>query len=117
MTKIIQTKDQLIKMYGIRTAIEFGVSHKDLYKRSRYRHIVAPRQMLQYLLRKHGFTLKHLAQIFNQDHTTVMHGIKTIKGLIEIGEYKTEYDNIWHGKTPMIEIDLRSKTPVKIVRA
>ena len=57
----------------------FRVSQEDLRSRSRKRCIVLPRQMAMYLTRK--FTRHSLAEIgalFDRDHSTVLHAIKTI---------------------------------------
>lgn len=58
---------------------QFRVSVDDLCSRSRKRTIAFPRQMAMYLTRK--FTNQSLADIgtiYNRDHSTVLHAIKTI---------------------------------------
>lgn len=58
---------------------QFRVSVDDLCSRSRKRTITFPRQMAMYLTRK--FTNQSLADIgclYNRDHSTVLHAIKTI---------------------------------------
>ena len=58
---------------------QFRVSIDDLCSRSRKRTIAFPRQMAMYLTRK--FTNQSLADIgniYNRDHSTVLHAIKTI---------------------------------------
>jgi chromosomal replication initiator protein len=58
---------------------QFRVSIDDLRSRSRKRTIAFPRQMAMYLTRK--FTNQSLADIgniYNRDHSTVLHAIKTI---------------------------------------
>ncbi|MDR2551339.1 MAG: chromosomal replication initiator protein DnaA [Desulfobulbus sp.] len=58
---------------------QFRVSVEELRSRSRKRSIAFPRQMAMYLTRK--FTNRSLADIgsiYNRDHSTVLHAIKTI---------------------------------------
>lgn len=57
----------------------FKVSREELRSRSRKRGIVFPRQVAMYLTRK--FTAHSLSEIggmYNRDHSTVLHSIKTI---------------------------------------
>ncbi len=58
---------------------QFRVSIDDLRSRSRKRSVTFPRQLAMYLTRK--YTDKSLADIgnmYNRDHSTVLHAIKTI---------------------------------------
>jgi chromosomal replication initiator protein len=58
---------------------QFRVSVEDLQSRSRKRAVTFPRQVAMYLTRK--YTDKSLADIgnmYNRDHSTVLHAIKTI---------------------------------------
>ncbi|MFZ5798091.1 MAG: chromosomal replication initiator protein DnaA [Desulfobulbus sp.] len=58
---------------------QFRVSVEDLKSRSRKRSIAFPRQVAMYMTRKH--TDKSLADIgglYNRDHSTVLHAIRTI---------------------------------------
>jgi len=58
---------------------QFRVSVDDLKSRSRKRSIAFPRQVAMYMTRKH--TNKSLADIgglYNRDHSTVLHAIRTI---------------------------------------
>lgn len=58
----------------------FCLSFAEVCRRSRYQHIVYPRQVLMYILSKNtNMTLKRIGEMFNKDHTTAMHAIKTIQ--------------------------------------
>jgi chromosomal replication initiation ATPase DnaA len=58
----------------------YGMTTEQIFKRSRARDILDPRRILTYLLRKDAqLNLKHIADMFAQDHTTVIHTCKTIE--------------------------------------
>ena len=57
----------------------FMVSIEDLRSRSRKRSIAFPRQVAMYLTRKYtDKSLADIGAIYNRDHSTVLHAIKTI---------------------------------------
>lgn len=50
-----------------------------LDSKCRQRELVRPRQIAQYLCRKHTkLTTPQIAKIFNLDHTTILHNVETI---------------------------------------
>jgi chromosomal replication initiation ATPase DnaA len=52
--------------------------------KGRLRKYVLPRQAIMYVLRKNtDLKLEEIAKMFGRDHTTVMHSIKAIEGLIQ----------------------------------
>ena len=54
-----------------------------LKKRNRKRELVMARHFICYFLRKRtSLSLKSIGNLFGQDHTTVMHGIDTIRNLL-----------------------------------
>jgi chromosomal replication initiator protein len=62
---------------------QFKVSLDDLQSRSRKKAIAFPRQVAMYLSRKHTEeTLAEIGRAMNRDHSTVMHSIKVVSGLI-----------------------------------
>jgi hypothetical protein len=61
--------------------IQYIEDHK-LNTRHRYRHLSYKRFYLYNLLRNEGHTLYEIADMFNRDHASVIHGIKTHKDLI-----------------------------------
>lgn len=61
-----------------------GVSVKDLCGHSRKRPIARARQLAMWQLRRQGIPLTAIGAILGgRDHTTVIHGIKTINRLME----------------------------------
>jgi chromosomal replication initiator protein len=62
----------------------FGVRPKSMKGKKRVRNIARPRQVAMYLCRKctnKSFT--QIAEQFNRDHTTIIHGCQTIDSLIK----------------------------------
>ncbi|BCO07625.1 chromosomal replication initiator protein DnaA [Desulfolithobacter dissulfuricans] len=58
---------------------EFKVSIEELTSRSRKRSITFPRQVAMYLTRKYtGESLADIGQLYNRDHSTVLHAIKVV---------------------------------------
>ena len=68
-----------------KTAKYFNVTTEELYGKSHARHICVPRQVAMFLLSEElGLsTVKIGRDIFNKDHTTIMHGINKVKGLLK----------------------------------
>ena len=64
------TKEEVCKNYN--------VTMMQMVSKDRHGNFVLPRQILMYKLREIGLSLKKIGYILNRDHTTIMHGIKTI---------------------------------------
>src|SRR5712691_4360642 len=65
------------------TAKYFGLGPGDLISKSRSRPLTTARHVAMYLLRElTGLSLIKIGELFERDHTTVMHGIKKIEGLM-----------------------------------
>jgi chromosomal replication initiator protein len=64
---------------------EYGVIFKEIFIKTRYRRIVAPRQMCIYILRLHkpSLSLNNLGKLFDKDHTTILDGLIKTKNDIE----------------------------------
>lgn len=63
----------------------FDIDQVQLRKRCRKRELVVARYMCCFFIRKYTTkTLAYVAEMFNQDHTTVIHGITTINNLMDI---------------------------------
>lgn len=61
-----------------------GYDKETLKSRSRKRKQVEARQLNMYFLKKHtNYTLEIIGELFNRDHATVLHAVKTINNLIE----------------------------------
>jgi len=65
------------------TSTYFGLEPQDLVSKSRSRPLTTARHVAMYLLRElTGLSLIKIGEHFGRDHTTVMHGIKKIEGLM-----------------------------------
>jgi chromosomal replication initiation ATPase DnaA len=65
-----------------------GIEFSELIKKDRRIKYVRPRQALQYqLYAKFNFSFPKIANLFNnQNHTTVIHNVKTVKNQIKLYE-------------------------------
>lgn len=62
---------------------QFQVTLDEMQSRSRKKTIAFPRQVAMFLSRKHTEeTLADIGMLLNRDHSTVMHSIKVVSGLI-----------------------------------
>ena len=69
------------------TCREFGVNPADITRRSRKRGYVCARQISIWFMRKYSnLTLLECGTMFNQDHTTAIHSVKTVSDLMETDE-------------------------------
>ena len=58
----------------------FGLRPTDLASRRRSRHVALPRQVAMYLCRRMlNASFPHLGELFQRDHSTVIHGVTTIE--------------------------------------
>ena len=65
------------------TSTYFGLETDDLVSKSRSRPLTTARHVAMYLLRElTGLSLIKIGEHFARDHTTVLHGIKKIEGLM-----------------------------------
>jgi chromosomal replication initiator protein len=65
------------------TSSYFGLQPEDLVSKSRSRPLTTARHVAMYLLREFtGLSLIKIGDHFERDHTTVLHGIKKIEGLM-----------------------------------
>jgi chromosomal replication initiator protein len=65
------------------TATYFGLGPGDLVSKSRSRPLTTARHVAMYLLRElTGLSLIRIGEHFERDHTTVLHGVKKIEGLM-----------------------------------
>ena len=60
------------------------IEDNNLKAKHRYRHYTYKRFYLYNLLREEGLTLYEIAAMFNRDHASVIHGLKTHNDLISI---------------------------------
>lgn len=66
--------------------LHYGVSHTDMISPIRARKVQQPRMIAMYLaheLTTHGFPA--LGRFFHRDHTSVMHSVNKMRGLVKSG--------------------------------
>ena len=64
-------------------AEQFGVKRQDLFRRDRLHRYVWPRQVAQYLVRKHAnLTCNQTAELFGVNHATISNNCRVVDGLI-----------------------------------
>jgi chromosomal replication initiator protein len=62
------------------TASYFGLTRADLVSKNRSRPLTTARHVAMYLLREcTGLSLIKIGELFERDHTTVLHGVKKIE--------------------------------------
>lgn len=61
----------------------YKISKKDLFSDSRKPQVAEPRQLHWLVLRRKGYTLKSIGDMYNRKHSTVYSGIKHIECLID----------------------------------
>ena len=65
------------------TAQYFALRPEDLFSKSRSRPLTNARHVAMYLMRElTGLSLIKIGELFDRDHTTALHGIKRIEGLM-----------------------------------
>lgn len=60
------------------------IEDNNLKKKSRYRNIIYRRYYLYNKLREQGYTYQYIGNIFNRDHSTILHGIKVHKDFTKL---------------------------------
>lgn len=66
-----------------RTASHFQLSVEQLTCPDRSRHLAGPRQIAMFLCRElTDLSLLKIGDLFHRDHTTVIHGVRKVKGLM-----------------------------------
>jgi chromosomal replication initiator protein len=78
------------------TAAYFSVTRADLVGKSRSRQLTTARHVAMYLAREcTGLSLIKIGELFERDHTTVLHGIKKIEMLMRArGSLYTQVQNL-----------------------
>lgn len=70
----------------IRSAVarRFGVTEREMMSIRRCRGVARPRQVAMFLsYRLTAHSLAQIARVFDRDHTTVLHAIRTVEALCE----------------------------------
>lgn len=61
-------------------------SYSDMNVSSRDRSLVLARQLTFYFLRKYTtYSLERIGNLFGRDHTTIIHGVRTVNNLLYTG--------------------------------
>ena len=65
-----------------------GITKAKILSKNRRKEIVAARFACMYLLRKEAFlTLKAIGRLFDRDHTTAIHAVRTAENLLYTNDY------------------------------
>jgi chromosomal replication initiation ATPase DnaA len=76
-------------------AAKTGIPSGELLGESRVRRLAEARMLYWYILSLNGFGVTEIARLNKREHGTVIHGIRKIKGLLELGDRKiTELYNL-----------------------
>jgi chromosomal replication initiator protein len=68
----------------------YGISNADIRGKCRQRELVKARWIAMYFIRtKTDFTLNTIGDMFQRDHTTVIHALETIKDIMSL-RYETD---------------------------
>ena len=68
------------------------IEQDGLAQKNRKREIVHRRIYLFNQLRKDGYTLKRIGGLFNMNHATILHGLKTYQDLTDINDKLFQHD-------------------------
>ena len=96
------------------------IEQDGLANKNRKREIVHRRIYLFNQLRKDGYTLKKIADLFNMNHAAVLHGLKTYKNLSDVNDNQlkidTEYYALLLNMQPPERIEYNLRTEIKEAR-
>ena len=67
-----------------KSSISMGVSPRIVMGRSRERSVANVRHAIMHRLHNYGLSACEIGRIMDRDHTTVLHGIQRVSGLIPI---------------------------------
>ena len=68
-----------------------GVSPENIMSRSRHTEYAHARFLIFRTLRRMGYSYNQIAQKFNKNHATIIHGCNTIETLLSINDSSTKY--------------------------
>ena len=72
------------------------IEQDGLAQKNRKREIVHRRIYLFNQLRKGGYTLKRIGGMFNMNHATILHGLKTYQNLIDTKDKQLKLDTEYY---------------------
>ena len=64
--------------------------------KNRKREIIHRKIYLFNALRKEGYTLKKIGSLFNMDHASILHGLKTYQNLTDVNDKQLRIDNEYY---------------------
>lgn len=71
----------------------FAISKSTLFRRSRARDVVYPRQLSHYFLKIHaGMQLTKIGSMFTLDHASVLHSVRVIDKLLDAKDETVAFD-------------------------
>ena len=76
-------RKKVMEVYTKRVCEHLRLEVEDVMKHSKKREYVLARQIVYYLAKKEGLTLKDCGDYYNQDHTTVMWAVETITNRVD----------------------------------
>lgn len=88
--------------------VSFLIEKDGLDKRNRHRHVIYKKVYLQAKLRNYGMTYKAIGKMFNQNHASIIHNVKTHLNLDEY--YTNSYHTDIHEYIVMLK-DFKVKPP------
>jgi len=72
------------------------IEQDGLAQKNRKREIIHKKIYLFTALRKEGFTLKRIGALFNMDHTSILHGLKTYQNLSDVNDKQLRIDTEYY---------------------
>jgi hypothetical protein len=81
-------QNQIMDFILIVTQNYFNIPENFCTKKTRKAEVVFARQVSAYLIRKYTqITLKEIGTVFNQDHSSILHGIRKVQDLMDVDKY------------------------------
>jgi hypothetical protein len=72
------------------------IEQDGLAQKNRKREIIHRKIYLFNALRKEGYTLKKIGGLFNMDHASILHGLKTYQNLTDVNDKQLRIDNEYY---------------------
>ena len=99
--KIINTIEINTEQMIVKVCNYYGITLKELTSKRRFRNIVDARHTLYYIFYDCcKYTSTYAGKLFNQDHSTVLHGSNKIKNLMSVDKkFRREINKIINKET------------------
>ena len=92
-----ETNDMLIEKLMDSCEKVFETTREQILSNKRDRKLVEARQIAMYIMRKYNLysSLSDIGKFFNRDHSTVIHGLNNVEGLLSYDKsYKSKLINV-----------------------